>query len=493
MVASSVIARGMSLADLQNSQFITYQDQQNSIFEAYKDLYSEITKNDDDYFISTLALTSSQATSPSPGEFLFSLPTDFYKIRTVEYQVGSYYIPMERFSLADRGFPSGKPSYRFQGNNLWVKGWNYAGTGGVFNLRVHYYPPPVQPTFPDVPLLYGKAVTSANLNAVTSPAWANIQLYNGNAMVSNRIFFYVQTNTSICAENIDTQISATLATAAGTATNLVYYKGNLYYLQGGQIFAGVYTPDATAVTFAALNFTGGIPNTPNSTITGFTIYQNTIYMTTSTASFFTVSGGLTGGAITLISSGSTLNFYTPVFGGVTAYLSAGALFVNGASLGGSYTAMTNDTSGYIFVLDGSHNLYCLTISPTLHTVTATVLIQSDVASIGPWNQGQGPLPYQGGTSQIPMTGFEQLRFIALSAVPDTDFAYPINSNECGEIMAFQCAIDFKAKQDQSHDQLTARKAELMARLVENMRRDDYKMERVSNVYAARENSGIGLL
>ena len=56
MTASSVIARGLSLADLQNSQFVTYQDQTNGLFEAYKDLYSSITANDDDYFINTLLL-----------------------------------------------------------------------------------------------------------------------------------------------------------------------------------------------------------------------------------------------------------------------------------------------------------------------------------------------------------------------------------------------------------------------------------------------------
>jgi hypothetical protein len=487
MTASSVIARGLSLADLQNSQFVTYQDQTNGLFEAYKDLYSSITANDDDYFINTLLLASSSATQPSPGEFLFTLPSDFYKIRTLEYQVGSYWIPMERFSLSNRGAPSGKPMYRFQGNNLWVLGWNFSGISGVYNLRVHYYPPATQPTFPDQPIVYGKGVTSANLQLITSPAWANIQSYNGNAMLSNRILFYIQgtgASTTIWAENTDTQTATQISTSGTTVTNLYYYKGYLYYLTGGAIYSAAYTVDATSATFAAVTITG----TP--TVVSFTVWQNAIYYSTSVGTF---SCAVTGGTVTNVMATTPSTSYLP-FKTYRCYLnSSGALIVNSVNLGGTYTSMTTDQTDTIFVTDSTKNLNALTItfSGATPSISTTSTIQTDVGALGPWAPSGQVIPFQGGTSILPIVGFEVTRFIALSAVSDTDFAYPINSNECAEVMAYNIAIKFKAKQNQDVGGLSTLYNELKNRMLENMRRDDYKMERVSNAYSGRGPFGVG--
>lgn len=481
MVASQVIARAMSMADLQNSQFITYQDQQNSIFEAYKDLFSSITANDDDFFINTVTFTTVGATTPSPGEYLFPLPSGFYKVRTVEYQAGNYWIPMERFSMAARGTPTSVPRYRFQGNNLWVIGWLYPGFTGSYQLRVHYYPLPVQPTFPDLPLSFGSAITASLLNSITSPFFANILTYNGNAMVSNRNYFYCASGTDIWNESIDSRTTANLYT--GTAvSNIQYYKGYVYYLDSGTIYRATFTPGDLTIAPSALTITG------SPTVVNFNIFANTIYYSTSSETY---SVALSGGTPTSLSLGKTTTYNPLVSGGYFCYInSSGALVVNGVSLGGNYAncATDNNTNIYTVNTSGDLELNVLDITdPAAPTIT-TSLVESDVAQMGNCyfasnsNVGAILAPF---SPILSIAGNETPRFQGISGVYDTDFAYPLNSNETGEIMAVQCAIDFRSKQDQNADALRLRKQELMVRLFETMRRDDYKMERVSNVYGNR--------
>lgn len=475
----------MSLADLQNSVFITYQDQQNSLFEAYKDLYSEITKNDNDFYINTIQLNSSAATNPSPGEYLFPLPSDFYKIRTVEYQQGSYWVPMERFALGDRGNPGAKPRYRFQGNNLWVIGWNYPGFTSSYTLRVHYYPPPVQPAFPDLPINYGRSITSAMLNTITQPSYFNIQTYNGNAIVSDRNYFYIQGGLNLWYESIDLQTSYLLYTGSSTIINTQYYKGNIYFIMSNTIYSCPFTSgQQTVSTPVAVTITG------SPVVVNFNIFNNLIYYSTSSQTY---SVPLAGGAATSLAINQT-NDYNPLLGSTYFCwlgLIGGALVVNGVNLGGVYTQMYTDNNLTCWALDNLGNLNAIVLNmttPAAPSITSTSVAATDVANIGNYvvssNSTVGGIvtPY---SPYIPITGLETLRFQALSAVADTSFSYPINSNEIGEIMAYQCAIDFKAKQDQNHDQLSQRKQELMERMIENMRRDDYKMERVSNVYGGR--------
>jgi len=483
MVASQVMARAMSIADLQNSLIITYQDQQNSLFEAYKDLYSQITDNDDDYFINTIYLLTSQATSPSPGEYLFPLPNDFYKIRTIEFQQGPYWQVMERFSLGARGNPSSVPRYRFQGNNLWIVGWTYPGFTSSYQLRVHYYPIPVQPTFPDLPINYGRSITAGQLATITSPAYANILTFNGNAMIPDRNYFYVQGGLNLWNESIDSQFSSNIYTGSIGISEVQYYKGSLYFLDGTNIWSGAFSPATTPIVPAMVTITGA------PVVVNFNVFQNTIFYSTSSQTYFT---GLSGGTATSLGIGATLSYFPILTNSYYGYInSSGNLVVNGVNLGGSYSNAFCDNNLTVWALGTNGVLYAILLSmatPAAPTIVTTTTIQSDISQIGPYyvasNFTTGGIisPY---SPMIPITGNESPRFQAISAVVDTDFSYPLNSNEVGELMAVQCAIDFKNKQDQDDTQLQKRKAELAGRMEENMRRDDYKMERVTNAYGSR--------
>lgn len=479
----------MSRADLQNSQFITYQDQQNSLFEAYKDLYSDITKNDDDFFITTVYFTTVSATNPSPGEYLFPLPSDFYKIRTVEYQSGAYWVPMERFSLAARGSPSSRPRYRFQGNNLWVIGWIYPGFTGSYQLRVHYYPLPEQPTFPDQPINFGSGVPASSQSAVSSPFFSNIVHYNGNAMVPDRNFFYVLNGTSIVNESIDSGTFATLYIGTDIK-NVQFYKGNLFFLDGTALYSAPFAVGDTTISPVAVTITG------SPAIQNFNIFSNVVYYSDGSQTY---SVSTSGGSPTSLGIGASTTYCSVDNNLYYAYVnSSGHLIINSFDLGAGYQKCFTDGNLAIFTLDISGNVsisYIDLTTPSAPALTKTQTIQSDVLYLG--NAFYQSNSLVGGiispfSTMLSIIGNETTRYQAVSGVFNTDFAYPLNSDETGEIMAIQCAIDFRSKQSQPFDDLKDRKAELLLRLTETMKRDDYKMERVSNVYGNRPGAfGLG--
>jgi len=64
---------------------------------------------------------------------------------------------------------------------------------------------------------------------------------------------------------------------------------------------------------------------------------------------------------------------------------------------------------------------------------------------------------------------------AISTIDDTDLIYPIN--EANEMMAYQCAIDFKRKQAGDVTELSIRLGQIQDRFISTLIRDDNEPER----------------
>ena len=62
MLASEIIRRARSLADIANSDYISHEDETESLYESYKDVYSEILNQSDDYYLITVILNTSTST-----------------------------------------------------------------------------------------------------------------------------------------------------------------------------------------------------------------------------------------------------------------------------------------------------------------------------------------------------------------------------------------------------------------------------------------------
>ncbi|MFA5377262.1 MAG: hypothetical protein WC455_16045 [Dehalococcoidia bacterium] len=442
--ASQIIARARSLADLPNSKFISNDDESDSINESWRDLYAKLLENDDDYYLTETTLTTGTAVTGTDCEYLITLPTDYFRLRYLDYQVsGNLWEPVPKFPLSMKDYSPGSPYYRIKNGTLWVI---WSGLSGTGTLKIGYYPTPAFVTAQATDLAYGTSYTPATFANIAYPVYvtrlnAGCYVYGGN---------------DIRAESIDNNTVAapvSLLSTAGTRTNLVYYKGYLYWLEGGDIYRA--PTDLVSALTPATVVTAGV-------VSSFAIFGDLIYFCDAT-DINTCT--LAGASITSIMTGT--GSWICKTGTQVYYLSGTDLMRVGSAtvvLAGASACVTDGT--YLFALV-SGTLYRLTLSST-YTVSAQESMRTDVASIG---------PYYG--SRIPVITNQGQTFLAISSTADYEFDYP--SNLVPEIMAYQMAIDFRAKQKGDTAELKERLAGLAARFAINIKRDDYKPTRIQNV------------
>jgi len=144
--AKKLVTDARSVADLQNTQTISYNDTVTLINESWRTLYSAYTESDGDFWVKEVVITpdTSMIDPNNPYAYLIPLPTDFYKIRSLSWNTGTQWTPVQRFSMSQRDMIVGVPLYRIKNDVLWVIG----SQGTVPTLKLDYYIPPVIVTLP---------------------------------------------------------------------------------------------------------------------------------------------------------------------------------------------------------------------------------------------------------------------------------------------------------------------------------------------------------
>lgn len=456
--ASGIVRTARSLADLQNTKNVTYQDQLDAINEAWRDLYSRYTESDGEYFVSEYDFTLTPAMLDPTGlggtDYLVPLPTDFYKIRYLDYSMGGVWRPVDRFAIAQRDGFFGKPRYQIKNGNLWLK----VPAGIASGFRMAYYTPPVPVTMPDDMKTYGANIPAYNKPLALWPTFAS----TGNTLL------YVYNGLTIYAESQDNATVTSLYTAAGAMTWLTYYKGYVYWIQGANILRA-----PTDLTTSPL-----VPTTIISTanVVCLSIQNDKLYFSTGAN---TKIANLDGTSPSNVFTGQAYD-YCLIQTSLVCYLTAlpGNLVINGVVVLSNIQHVESD-GAYLYVSDTSYNLSRLTISPA-GAITATTLLYSGVTLISEPN---------GGFLAVILAADSSLA--ALSVVPDTSFAYPIN--EVSEVMQYRCALNFARKSMDKEriayleQRLNDPENGLWARFWAVNKRDEYQFVRVNDDYG---NSGM---
>jgi len=112
---SNMRAQVRQRADIENSNVCTNSEIDTHINSAIRDLYDMLVQADEDYYTisSTIAATGLTAT--------YSLPTNFYKLKGVDYPVNGIQAPMEKYSFMDRNkyiYNDVILRYRIVGSNI---------------------------------------------------------------------------------------------------------------------------------------------------------------------------------------------------------------------------------------------------------------------------------------------------------------------------------------------------------------------------------------
>lgn len=116
--ANEIINRAKSLADVANTDYISYEDALQYINDSYNWLYQLAINRGDDYFVRQLSV--------GPGQN--KLPPDFYQLRSVNGINGANYTRLPIGSITNT------PGYRLINNTIEINAIN--------NAEVSYYPKP---------------------------------------------------------------------------------------------------------------------------------------------------------------------------------------------------------------------------------------------------------------------------------------------------------------------------------------------------------------
>jgi hypothetical protein len=92
---ADLITLARERADMVNSGFISSAEAIRSVAFSYKALYDLLVKANEDYYLSSTTLTVSSGNS-------VSLPTDFYKLRGVDFYDGGRYHALDKFDWNER-------------------------------------------------------------------------------------------------------------------------------------------------------------------------------------------------------------------------------------------------------------------------------------------------------------------------------------------------------------------------------------------------------
>jgi len=170
---------------------------------------------------------------------------------------------------------------------------------------------------------------------------------------------------------------------------------------------------------------------------------------------------------------------------------------SGTTLATSVEQAGTDGSTFIFYRDSANVLWSATLdtSGTTPALANQSALRTAITTMGAFFESgytyPGTIPAVS-TGRIPIMD-TALDMLAVSSVVDYNFDYP--TNETNEIMAYQCAIDFKRKQNNDfsalqmrlgmktkespNDQATGLWGRFEASI---LNRDDYRPERIGNSY-----------
>jgi hypothetical protein len=482
MRASEIRDRARSLSDLQNSEAITYQDEISSINESYKDVYNKLTQSDADYSVEEVVLDDWTIYQDPTNIFAYNLPlpVDFYQLRFVDYMSSEgTWMPMAHMNINQRNLNSTEPLYRLKNSKIWmIIG---SGTNSPASIKISYYPKPEVITIPDLPLYYNTSIEPYK-SATTSNNWyiPEIKDHTGTSITPDvQLYNY---DGKIWAQSQLLQTNTELLTAANV-DQIEYYKGWVYYLQGGTIYRSSYDP-SSSITISPLAIT--LQGQSISGITHFNIYNNKLYATNSTTS---IEANVDGSSSVLYMGtiqpaifpyAIDLN-YTIYIDGLGQLIARGLGIVDPGVVVSSpltWTSLGGDGK-VLFGVDDNKNMYQLEFDWTdpLIPVLTTTLAQEDVSYIG------APSGHRISLVRSNVIGNE-----AVSALVDKDLSYP--SNALYEILAHQMAIDFKRKYESDNADLNQRLAALWDTFLHSaIKQDQYKVERIQNVRQIYSNYG----
>ena len=127
-----IVERARELADLQNSDFITWSENMKLLDESYKKLYQEVININDKYYLRTITKKDLLVAERKEKEVRYILPSDFYQLASIHIANSGTQI-LKKAKTEDNSVCR----YDIINNTLCL----YGGASSL-NLEIDYYPVP---------------------------------------------------------------------------------------------------------------------------------------------------------------------------------------------------------------------------------------------------------------------------------------------------------------------------------------------------------------
>lgn len=456
--AVTLVRNARSIADLQDTQFVTYEDIANSLNEGYREIYNKYTESDSDFWIAEVVIepTAEMVDPNANNAYLIPLPDDFYKLRTVSWSNGQW-LPMNRFSMSERDSFTGIPMYSLRNNYLWVIGQ------GLGQIKLAYYTPMETVTVPAEPSPLTPESVSQMRN-VTSMFWDE----------PSGTLFYIYSQAMVKSYSPASGTTSSLYVSANVITGISYAGGHVYFLD-------TFTNRIISAPLAATLVPASLAPT---NVINFRIFPTTgkIYYATASATF---SATLTGSGSVEVLAATSSDYL--VYQGTPCWIASGLVVVD--SVASAVTAvrlLTDDV--WLYVLDSNGTLSRYSLVDDVMTLSDTVASSlSQIGSGVSFSTQRVPQSPDFGALWLPAPFVPTLDFsyqaVVQSLTRNSVFDYP--TIEVNELMSYQMAVYFLRKQtDQAKLVLVAASLErLWQRFYTVNKRDENQSARINNSYS----------
>lgn len=460
--ARELITQADGIADLQNAEFISYDEKIQALNESYRDLYNQYTENQGDYWVlSTDYQMDDTNVVPDTNNWWYylPLPDDFYKLHTVSWNSGGNWFNVDSFPESLRNNPNSYPRYRIKNDKLWII------CNGRYQIRMEYYPPPQVITAPADPISYFPNATDYSLNSVIYPSFVDKNdtiLYTK----SGGFVIYAQSPSDNYEEH-------TIYTDVGAVLYPQYSKGYVYWAVGVNIYRAP-TDLVTSLAAPTTLITNGSPITNFTVIDDFIYYNDGSNLRRST---------VTGSGITIVSAGAYSN---------VTKLNNTITYISGSSVLYGGVAVTGIPGTLVSISSDNVNLYAISTINGINTLIKCIFdsLTTSITSYATLTTGVNYIGSQIVTGATIVTKTDSTATInqitGVSTYDNTVLDYP--TTEVNEIIAYSSALFYvrKATDDKKMAVIKSRLDELWNRFVNSvMDRDEYQTYPINSHYNQR--------
>lgn len=434
--ASDIVKRAMQLADLENSDFISFSEKLALLNESYQQLYQKGINKDTNAFVKYIHTQNTAIT----------LPRDFYQLKAVNIDKNGYLEPVLRRPANQSTHDI---SYEILNNTLKING--YAGCG---DICIEYYPLPLSLTFPNTPKSISPQGSSTN------------RLLD----LRNNIYVAANANNHIIIGDI-TDSEATEEISEDSPT---LYKNFIYIEEDYVVFT-----DGTKQTLYSLSGNGLITTTDK-----VVFYRHKTFLydkTAHTLKFPTGGVAYAGidfgfGETTLIILDEEMETFVGLKYTTSNYAGSG-VFAGGKNTYTRELAFVKvrvtklyNYKNLVYFMNGTSYLAAIDLSNISKPIQETIQ-ESDVIDIVDIdeNTGYGYLTKRFGNRYNIMSFFE-----------DTILNFP--NNTYFVFLSYILAVTFKTKQGSDVSQLASLYSQAEEAFYDSLQRDDWGSTRITNVY-----------